>query len=505
MMPGPILHWSAVLMLALGCGIFGYRLYLARQRWLLAHQYRIASVLIGIALLGAAGVSGRRWLTERRELGLPAARGGRPNILLLVIDTQRADHLGLYGYQRRTSPVLDSVGRESLVFERAKSSSSWTLPSHASMMTGQPQHVHEAGLLLRPYLDRRLPTAAEALSGAGYATAGFVANTFWAGRRSGIDRGFGHYSDYYRNLADALTRVTAGRLVFFELLPKFRQTDIPGRRRAPEMNRDLLGWIDGLGGDRPFFAFVNYFDVHPPLLPPAPFRGRFAGAGAGAEHPGLDIGALADTIELPSPAELQERIDRYDESILSWDAEFGRLLAELDRRGLRNNTLIVVTADHGESFGEHGLLSHGHSLYGDQIDVPLVLSWPARLTQPARIAEPVSLDRLAATLLDAAGVEQAAIPGPSLLDPEGPAPPVLVEVGRRALSSLGWPSSIGWVAGLMTPEWRFLYRQDGFTELFDARTDPKELKNLGADSTYRPVVDSLKHRLDSLDVAKLQR
>jgi hypothetical protein len=346
-MPGRILYWWAVDVLAIGCGALAVKLYRANRSWIQSHLVAIVAGLAAVPIAAAPVMLGTAWLRERRVLAARApAPADRPNLLLLVVDTERADHLGLYGYERATSPALDSFGARGLVFQHATANSPWTLPSHATMMTGRLQHEHRAGLLRKPFLDRRWPTLAEALTGAGYATGGFVANTFWAGRRTGLDRGFVHFSDYYRNVADAVARTTIGRTVYYGILPRLGAIDIPGRRRAPELNGDLLRWIDGLGGRR-FFAFVNYLDVHPPLLPPAPFRGRFARDAALPVTHEIDVGAITGEMHQVAPAVIADRLGRYDESILAWDDAFAGLLRELERRGLRDNTLIVVTADHG--------------------------------------------------------------------------------------------------------------------------------------------------------------
>src|SRR5690606_6332784 len=138
------------------------------------------------------------------------------------------------------------------------------------MFVGRALHDHQAGLMRRPFLDERFPTLAEELRQGGYATGGFVANTYWCGRQTGLDRGFIRYEDMFGNVGDAIARTSLGRLLAYDVLPRFRVMDVPGRKYAAEINSDLIDWIDDLD-DRPFFAFVNYFDVHGPYLPPAPY------------------------------------------------------------------------------------------------------------------------------------------------------------------------------------------------------------------------------------------
>ena len=301
--------------------------------------------------------------------------------------------------------------------------------------------------------------------------------------------------------------VTFGMFVgFLEALVVLGLLQIPGllswRTANADMDASLLHWIDGLDG-RPFFAFVNYLDVHGPFIPPEQFRGTFSSDQPPSAQIGMDLGALAGGMALPPTEVIQDRLNRYDESILAWDAAFGDLQHDLETRGLLENTLIIVTSDHGESFGERGLFNHGHSLYREQVDIPLVLSWPAGIRQPRKDSNPVGLDQVPATLLDAAGLPQGGFPGLSLLNThEAPPAEVLVEVARRSITSFAWPSSQGWVAGVISPDWRFLLREDGTTELFDAKNDPLELHNLAVgDSAPHSVIDSLRQRLMASGVA----
>ncbi len=159
---------------------------------------------------------------------------------------------------------------------------------------------------------------------AGYVTAGFTANTFWAGRQTRLNRGFVHWEDFYRKPGDALVRTVLGRKIAYEFLPKFGQIDIPGRMRAGDINERLFRWLDRTER-RPFFAFLNYMDVHGPYLPPAPYAGRFGGP---RTHVGktIELGAVTDETALPPPDLLRDWVNQYDESILALDAGVGALL-----------------------------------------------------------------------------------------------------------------------------------------------------------------------------------
>jgi len=475
---GPLADWAAAL-LALGIAVELTRQY-SRHRGVVARAAVRSLPLMAAAIPILAGlVVGAARLQERAAMAaLPPAAAGRPNVLLLIIDTQRADHLSAYGYQRQTSPNLERFAAEGTLFLNAYSSSSWTLPSHASLMTGRPLHEHLAGVIRRPYLDGHYPTLAEAMRRAGYATGGVVANTFWTGRQTGLNRGFIHYEDFWGNLGDAVARTALGRRLAYGLLPRFGLIDIPGRKRAEEVNRDLLRWLDGLDQRRPFFAFVNYLDVHGPLLPPPPYDGRFSdGRAVHGEHE-IQIGAIAGDIVVPPPAERRAIIDKYDESILYLDANLGRLFAELRRRGTLDNTVVVVTSDHGESWGEHGMMYHGHSLYYETLHVPLIVRYPARAAVGRRESSPVGVQQLSATIADLVGLGPSAFPGTSLFAPHAEAQPVLAEVARRSMVAANWPSSRGWLASVLTDRWQLIRRQTGEVELFDLQADPKQERNL---------------------------
>lgn len=496
--PEILAPWTATLF-ALGVGAECARQYRQRRETLSAFMVRtVPHFCIVVAALACAILLSQRlqewWAFQR----LPAVPSAATNVLLLVLDTQRGDHLSSYGYGRETSPRIDAMAREGSLFEKAYSSSSWTLPSHATLMTGQPMNRHRAGVVGRPYLDGRFPTLAEVLRDRGYATGAFVANTYWCGRQTGLARGFIRYEDFYGNLGDAIARTVLGRVASYQLRPKLGFIDKPGRKWSAEINVDLLDWLDGLGG-RPFFAFVNYFDTHPPLLPPKPFANRYSTDSVASTLPRVvDIGALDPDRVLPPPDELRRSIDRYDESLLYLDAQIGALLDELRRRRLLNNTLVILTSDHGESFGDHGLLSHGHSLYADQLAVPLILRLPGSVPEGFRDPRPASIDQVPATVAQILGLDGSPFPGRSLLDTADPAPVLLAEVGRRRDSPQFWPVSKGDLSALITSRWHLIRATSGAVELYDMETDPGQLQNLVGSPTTIELIGQLEADLDRI-------
>jgi arylsulfatase A-like enzyme len=484
-------------LLGLGFGVALIRVYRSRPEWWLATARRTLPWVLGaIALTALVITAGTRLAEGRRIASLPATPAGRPNILLLVIDTQRADHLSVYGYGRPTSPTLERLAQEGWLFDNVTSSSSWTLPSHATMMTGRQQHEHRAGVLRRPYLDHKFPTIAELLRQEGYATGGFVANIYWCGRETGLGRGFIRYEDYFENAGDALVRTVLGRRLAYDVWPKLGPRNIPGRKSAADMNAHLLSWIDGLH-DRPFFGFVNYFDVHGPLFPLPPYLGRFSDVSRRpAGEPGVALGAITGEFQRLTPEQIQADIDAYDESILYLDAQIGSLLDELKKRGKLDNTLVILTSDHGESFGEHGFYFHGHSLYREQVNVPMLLRWPAHIPAGTHRTEPVDLEQIAATIAEAAGLPSGAVPGVSLLGKPDSAAVGIAELAQRSTVPASWPASRGWLASLTTDPWHFIILQSGEAELYNFRKDPEERTNLAADSVH--LVEQFRERFKTL-------
>jgi arylsulfatase A-like enzyme len=490
---GQVFSKLTSVILAAGIAVVVYRVY---HRWgapLRRFIRQSFPVLIGVVALLAAGTT----LLPRLGRQAPAGSSPRdtPNVLLLVLDTQRADHMSTYGYERATTPHIDSIAGSSMVFENATASSSWTLPTHATLMTGRLPHDHRAGEMRRPYLDGRYRTLAEVLGERGYATGGFVANTYWCGRQTRLNRGFDHYEDFYGNPGDALVRTVLGRWLSYDLLPRFGLSDIPGRKRAPEMNRDLLSWLDRVG-QRPFFAFVNYFDAHAPFLPPAPFAGRYSGKRAEEYRSGreINIGALTAEMKLPADSVLDGFVDAYDESVLSLDAAIGALFAELARRGVLEHTLVIITSDHGESFGGHNFLYHGHSLYRDQTHVPLIVRLPSRVPGGQRADWPVGLDQVPATIMSIIAPSDTTFPGTPIFQNDS-SRRVLSELARRAGLPSGWPSSNGSVAAKTTQRWHFIQTQDGEGELYDIQQDPDELYNLAGDSSYAAVAAEMRQAI----------
>ncbi len=392
---GAVYSWCALL---LATGVAWRLGLLARRRPRLFPSFCRATLALlgGIALICAAAVFGfQRSQDYQAAASGPIPDAQTPDVLLVVLDTVRADALTAYATDGASTPFLDELAQRAFVFESALAPSSWTLPSHASFLTGR--YPRELSVGWYQPLDDRPRTLPEVLCGHGFATAGFVGNTKYCPRTTGLRRGFGHYEDFTFGWGEILhhsayVQLLDRKLGGFGFLGVY---DELGRKPARQVTDGFLRWVDG-HGPRPFFALLNYFDAHAPYLPSSlPDQPRTL---THDEKTRLHQLADAPWSKLQTQAEFLRTC--YLAKVQELDAELQRLTAELDRRGLLDNTLLIVTSDHGEQFGEHGMFSHGNSLYRPVVQVPLLIAWPSRITPGRRIQTPVSLKDLPATILD---------------------------------------------------------------------------------------------------------
>ena len=455
---------------------------------------RLPPALAAIVVLLGGGYNVVAYARERSFLaGLPAARAGAPNVLLLIWDTVRARDLSLYGFELPTTPRLQDFARGGVVFDQAIATAPWTLPSHAGMFTGR--YPHELSVGWRRPLDGHWPTLAEVLARHGYTTGGFVGNTIYAGYEFGLQRGFGRYEDYVVSpgqlfLASSLLRAGSNNPVLRLFLHSDR---IIGRKSAADVSHEFLSWLDRRPRGRPFFAFLNDFDAHEPYTAPAPFDSRF-GAAPRLRH--WYVSYNTNSAEhgkrwTMSPAEVRAEEGAYDASIAYLDAQFGNLIEQLRARRLLDNTIVIVAADHGEEFGQHGVFEHGNSLYLPVLHVPLVMVWPRAIPAATRVAAHVSLSEIPATVLDLLGIQGGPFPGASLArtwtprSPRGPAAEVLSEVGAQRAAPAWYPVHAGDMQGIIQDGFHLIRRGDGREELYALASDPLERHDLARDPAYR--------------------
>ena len=395
------------------------------------------------ALLGAA-------CTSCAVGGEPA----RPNLLLVVIDTLRADRSSAYGYELDTTPALRGLAGQGVRFEAAYAPSATTGPSHATLFTGLQPYAHgvlKNGLVLGD----EHATLAETLTAAGYQTAAVV-SSYVLHRKFGFARGFASYQDDF-DPQDATLRPESWEGERVEAFD----------RRAEHTTERALDWLRDRDSSRPFFLFVHYFDPHDPYVAPPEWQRRFA-APEGADRAG-HARAL------------------YDAEVAYTDAWIGRLLAGLQELGLEAGTLVVVTADHGEGLFDHGYFYHGVQLYEEAVRVPLLVRWPGGLDGGRVVTEPVALVDLLPTLLELTGsaVPADALPGASLADalrgdaPLDPERPVYLQREAFTADRVGEFPVAGEKLGLRVGVWKYLEApEEGTRELFHLERDPAERRNL---------------------------
>jgi arylsulfatase A-like enzyme len=471
---------------------------------------RTIPALLALVLLQAGWLLGSDRLERWREARRPLPPAGSPNVLLIVLDTVRADRLSLYGYPRPTTPHLARLARRGIRFDRARAAAPWTLASHATMFTGR--WPHELGVEWTGPLRGGVPTLAEYLGSLGYATAGFVGNTFYGSYDTGLDRGFAHYEDY---VLDGLNAIRTARAVDESLKTMGelgRLWNISGqtyqdltrgeRKDAGVVNREFLDWLSRRREPgRPFFAFLNYLDAHSPYLLPSGIS-QVLDAVPLTERDRQLLGLRwsdENRRRFPGPARRLAR-DAYDNCLAYLDGRLGELIDELERRGVLDRTLVIVTSDHGEELGDHQLFDHGESLYRAEIRVPLVIVSPAgrgRPTAPAVVDTLVSLRDLASTV---AGFVRPGVaspfPGRSLLesgsDRSGDDAVVLSELAspnpadpNRGRS----PAHRGPLFSLADGDFVYIRNEgDGREELFAERDDPGELHNLARSEAMGPTL-----------------
>jgi arylsulfatase A-like enzyme len=496
-------------------------------------KFSFPVLVIALAVLAASVLVADQMKEERAE-ARALAPAGSANVLLIVLDTVAAEHLSLHGYKRPTSRSLEQLARRGIRFDRVQSPSSWTLPSHASMFTGRWPHELSAGWLTP--LDAAHPTLAEYLGDRGYDTAGFIGNLFYCGWDSGLARGFTQYDDYVfpgltafkmaslinrpleglRSIDDFMRKRT--NTVFFQgLLLRF---DAGNRKYASVVNQQFFDWLDyRRQPERPFFAFLNYFDAHFPYRLPDRGIHRFGTRPrTEREMDVIDHWRTLDKREL-SAGEIAFARDSYDDCIASLDEQVGKLTDDLVRRGLLERTWVIITADHGESFGEHlNVFGHGTSLYQTQLHVPLVVIPPGRDTSPGVVSQTVSLRDLAATIVDILNLKTGApFPGESLARSWSPAAtaggwpssPALSEFVLTDLISPDTTASLAnrqaW-ASLAERDWIYI-RGEGNAqeELFDMREDVAEIHNHAQDPSMHSLLERMRGKLDRMTAGPLTR
>ncbi|AGA25964.1 sulfatase [Singulisphaera acidiphila] len=493
---------------------------------------RVSLPPLGLALLALVGITiGRDRIVSRGGLTHGTASPGAPNVLLIVMDTVRADATNLNGSARDTTPNLASLAAQGARFERAIATSPWTLASHASMFTGR--WPWELSVGPDRALDAHHPTLAEHLGRQGYATAGFAANTVFCTTEYGLSRGFGHYEDFVISPLETLRSSALGWLICRRLVAPLdhlwtaagREASHPlelsyHRKDAGEINRAALTWI-AKQSDRPFFAFLNYLDAHDPYLVPGPAERPFSRRRATLSERRALRDWIGETPRKRTPAELRLARDSYDDCLAYLDSQIGRLIAELDRLDRLKDTVIVVTSDHGEHFGEHDrdgypIVGHRQSVYQPEIHVPLIVVAPKQVPARTVVSEAVSLRDLPATIVALVGDQsRSPFPGRSLLPPSSaedkPAPNRAVESAALAefspdqeqpVSLRYQPGATSLMRAVVTDDKVYHRHGNGQEEYYNLREDPSESINLAPSQLARGPLNQFRATLNRLTPTK---
>ena len=418
----------------------------------------VLSIMLLVALAGAA------ILAYRTSEGI--------NVILITVDTLRADHLGAYGYPRDTSPNLDAFAKESILFLKAFSQSSETNPSLSSLMTSYlPTETRV--LNNRFALQDGAVTLAELLRTRGYRTGAVVSN-FSLRQGSGFEQGFDAYDD----------KVTDRHQTEWEGLERF----------APNTTKAALRWLEANGGSK-FFLWVHYMDPHYPYLPPPPYNTMFTDAPLGEDkwlpfnEEGTGLGGIHSAAQLGERHELQFYVSQYDGEVRFFDQYLGELLQTIRAKGLMKNTLVILAADHGEGMGEHNYyFAHHEFLYQSVIHVPLLVRFPDQRLGGHSMSYPVANTDIVPTVLETLGMDVPnTMRGRNLLSP-GDRNIYAMASYRRRKSAL--------IAGD-----RKLIEDADRTQFYDLARDASEQRNLAEtdpDGDFTAAA-KLKQRLAELE------
>ncbi len=453
----------------------------------------LARVLLVAVTLAASGVA---YYVANRPNRAASARSigpiptGRPNIVLISLDSVRADHVSAYGYPRRTTPNLDRLASQGVLFENAVAASSWSLASLASIFTGLLPHQHGANLYLP--LDTGPWTLAEILQSRGYETAGFNSNLGYSQRGWGIGRGFEVYEDDSSSLRHNLAATLVGRTLVKFLYYHLVCPDQFDRRNARQVNGEVLRWLRRRS-NRPFFLFINYFDAHQSYLAPPPYDRRFGPISDALVRKVNSLGVALHPDRL-SAGEREELVAGYDNCLAFVDEELAKLAGVLAGLPGGSNTIVIVTSDHGEAFGEHGTYQHGLSLHRELLHAPLIIVGPG-IPPGQRVSYPVGLYGLFATVLDLTS---------------GITSPFYQSSLRRFWNSGFQPGAFHDVVvselipplpdfrpvsiSLVTSEWHYIHDSNGRSELYHWPTDREERVDL----SHSLQLERIRAQLDEL-------
>ena len=420
----------------------------------------------------------------------------KPNVVMILLDTLRSDHLSSYGYQRRTTKHIDAFSKSAIVYKNAYAAASWTLPSISSIFTGTYPGYHGAhrategdGAISR--LAEKNITLSEILVQNGYRTAGFV-STYFVSNHVGLGQGFQHFDDGLPSFACAFKSLSLVRFArkFFPVMDYLAFNGYFGNRKSFQINNLAASWLNKVPNDDPFFMFLHYFDSHTPYLPgplglshenvPVKIKRKF-GRG-GPDYYNLEK-SITTAVNQGDESLSQEAYDylvgNYDSEIVSLDENINLLFNILRERGLFDNSLIVLLSDHGESFGEHNLMLHGLALYEDNLRVPLMIKYPLEDKRKSIIDYPVSLTGLMPTILNYLEIPvPESVQGTSLEDKE-----TQIIISQN-YPDVAWKKVPGFqrfnhrLISSVVDGYKYIKVSNGRDMLFNLKEDPAEVQNI---------------------------
>jgi len=433
-----------------------------------------AAIIIGTLLLTVGGTI--LSIKMYPPLNKPMAKSNnqaedKPNIMLITMDTTRADHLSCYGYHKNTSPHLDTLAQEAVRFENAYAPSPWTLPSHASLLTGiyPAQHgAHWDDESVKANwpagLAEQYKTLTEILVDNDYKTAGVIGAPF-CHSSFGLAQGFKYYDDALVNVIPDLEHFTLFKILsrWFLLMDIATKKGLNGCRIASQINKLVFSWLDKHSQD-PFFLFIHYYDPHAPYLPPDGYSLLFR------EDENTEI----------TESERHKRylLSQYDGEIAYLDYHLGKIFEKLKELKIYDSTMIIITSDHGEFFGEHECWTHGYELYQEVLKVPLIIKYPSNYVKTGVYQERVSLVDIMPTILYVLGLPiPKEVQGAALCEGESK---VMAEVYRHAYRSIPeWELKFARdLQSLYLGNYKYIKDMNGQGELYDIVNDPRELRNL---------------------------
>lgn len=430
----------------------------------------------------------------------------QPNIIIILMDTARASNFSCYGYTRETSPNIDKIAEKGILFENAFTTSDWTLPSHGALFTGLYPSIN--GLVkVGNILGNNILTLPEVIREKSHYTTVCITNNSYIGAMSGLNRGFDFFHEPVAHFQQVKPKIL--RKILWRLFGKWENEKYEiGAENTNKLAKKYIKRLTFQG--KPFFMFLNYMDAHIPYLSPREFRFRFLGKEINMTKVNCvnkdTWGYLAGRVEMSSE-DFQLLQDLYDGQLRYLDYIVGDLTDFLKKSGELDNTLLIITSDHGENLGEHNLMGHVHNLYDTVLRVPLVLHYPEYLTRGKRFKDQVSLLDLFPTVLEFLGISwetEKYLCGRNLfksLDQnmgheyvfsEYPYPQL--EAFKRKFPDLDYSRFNRSLKAIRSNKYKYIWSSNGKHEFYDLKKDPNELNNLSTDDNN--AKKALKKKLD---------